>query len=123
VPTYTSTGGAAGGANGVVLSCPIDRPIAPTVTTYLSAPAVWVIDQNPNADVCCNLYSTNPGGNIVTGGTVCSSGASSGYQVLTPPSVYDGTTYSSFSLSCTIPAAYNGLQSSIDGYRAETFSR
>ncbi|HEY6036237.1 MAG TPA: trypsin-like serine protease [Kofleriaceae bacterium] len=123
VPAYTSAGAAAGGASGGVVSCPIDRPIAPSVTTYASVPAVWVIDQNPNADVCCNLYSNNPSGAVVTGDSVCSSGAGSGYQVLALPSVYDGKTYSSFSLSCTIPPAYGGLQSSIDGYRALTFAR
>jgi hypothetical protein len=123
-PAYSSDGGVYGGAYGAVMNCPIDRPIAPTVSTFVSAPNVWVVDQNPTSDVCCHLLSKNPSGVEVVGNDVCSSGASSSVQTLTLPSVLDETTYSHFDLVCTVPAANaNGGLSGIDGYRVSLFSR
>jgi len=46
--------------------CPIDRDIAPTLSTKVAA-TVWVLDENPSTDVCCTLHSKNPGGGVVNG--------------------------------------------------------
>jgi Trypsin len=122
-PPYTSDGGITGGANGTVVLCPIDRPIAPTASNFVGVSHIWVTDQNPSADVCCHLQSNNPGGALISGAQVCSSGASSASQTLVLPSLYDPLTFSQFSISCTLPAASAGAQSAIDGYRVELSAR
>jgi hypothetical protein len=115
-PSYTSDGGIAGGPNGTVVVCPIDRPIAPTAANLVGAPDIWVVDSNAGADVCCHLQSNNPGGQLISGTEVCTSGT--GAQTLTLSSLYDPYTWSSFSLSCTLPAG-----TSIDGYRVQLSAR
>jgi hypothetical protein len=102
--------------------CPIDRDIAPTLSTKVAA-TVWVLDENPSADVCCQLHSKNPGGAVVTSpaapaGPVCSTGASSTYQTLALPQLTDTSTYSHYYITCTVPGTSSGTSSMILTYRA-----
>jgi hypothetical protein len=123
-PVYSSDGSMLGDGSGTVAICPIDRPIAPTASNFVSVPHVWVTDQNPNEDVCCHLQSSNPGGALIVGEDVCSSGASGAGQDLLLSSLYDPYTYSQFSIQCTIPPpSSNGAPSSVDGYRVELSAR
>jgi hypothetical protein len=104
-------------ASTVTAVCPIDRVIAPTVSTKVSA-VVWVRDQNPSLDVCCTLNSKNPSGNLVSSPQVCSSGSSSSYQQLTLPQISDGYTYSHYYVQCSIPGTSGGAFSELLTYRS-----
>lgn len=105
-----------GSGTGRIL-CPIQRPGDSGFPNVVDVPRLFVLDRHPTQDVCCHLQSKNPSGKLITTTEVCSSGASSGYQSLTLPSVYDNTTWSQFSLVCSVPGnAALGL-SGIQSYR------
>jgi hypothetical protein len=97
--------------------CPIDRQIAPTVSTKVAA-TVWVVDESTSANVCCTLHSKNPGGAEVNGSQVCSSGSSSNYQTLSLAQITDGATFSHYFITCTVPGTSSGLVSKVLTYRS-----
>jgi hypothetical protein len=102
----------------VTALCPAERPIgAGTLTTALSG-RVFVVDQSSTSDVCCRAVSKNPAGAKVTGTWSCSSGSSSGYQILDLAALSDTYSFSAFFLECQVPAASSGLYSRIQMYRA-----
>lgn len=101
----------------VTALCPAERPVgAGTFTTALSG-RVFVVDQNPLSEVCCRAVSKNPGGAKITGTWSCSSGSSSGYQILDLAALSDTYTFSTFFLECQVPAPSSGLYSRIQMYR------
>jgi hypothetical protein len=105
-------------AASVTAICPAPRPsINGSFTTDFSG-NVWVIDRHPTLNVCCRAYSKNPGGAVVTGTQVCSTGESSTYQTLTLPGINDPYSWSHFYVQCTIPAAFNAARSRILTYRS-----
>jgi len=110
-------------ATATSVSCPITRPIAPTVADTVRVPRIWVFDRHPTQDVCCHVESKNPGGQAIVTDDVCSSGNQPDYQALTLPSVHDTYSFSQFSISCSIPPPYNGAQSGVHGYRAQLANR
>lgn len=103
-------------ASTVTALCPAERPIGTGQTTSLSG-RVFVVDQNPVSDVCCRAVSKNPGGTKVTGTWTCSSGSSSGYQILDLAALSDTYSFSSFFLECQVPASSSGVYSRIQMYR------
>jgi hypothetical protein len=96
--------------------CPADRTLAPALSTKVSA-VVWVVDESSAANVCCTVNSKNPDGVIVSSPQVCSSGVSSGYQMLTLAQISDGYTYSHYYVQCSVPGTSNGLISKVLTYR------
>ena len=97
--------------------CPIDRTIAPTLSTSVSA-TVWVIDQSSTQNVCCTLTSTNPLGNPpISSPQVCSSGKSASVQTLSLAQITDTKTFSHYAITCTVPAV-DGSASQLLTYRA-----
>ncbi len=119
-PTYTADGAVTGGPSGAVMVCPVDRPISPTAN-FIRAPHVWVVDRSTSSNVCCHLQSQ--GDASVTGDDVCSTGATTAVQSLTLPSIYDTHANDFVTVSCTLPAAQSGAESSIEGYRVELSNR
>jgi hypothetical protein len=116
--TYGSDGEALNGSAGASeFLCPMRRPGENGFTNVVDMPRLFVLDRNPYADVCCNLQSKNPSGQLIMTTTVCSSGATSGYQSLVLPSVYVPFTWSQFSLNCSIPGSGALGLSGIQGYR------
>lgn len=105
------------------LVCPIKRPIGPTVADWVRVPRVWVYDRHPTEDVCCHVQSKNPGGALVSGDEVCSSGSSSSYQTLVLPSVRDTFSFSQASVQCTVPGPSADGQSGVHGLRAQLANR
>ncbi|HEY4240765.1 MAG TPA: hypothetical protein VGM88_13175 [Kofleriaceae bacterium] len=118
--TVTNNGGAgnASTTTSATALCSIDRDIAPTVTTSVSA-TVWAIDQHPSTSLCCTLY-TAYNGSTIAGDHVCLSGASSSVRTISlntsTPLVAPGTFWTFF-VSCTVPPTSAGAQSSIAAYR------
>ena len=100
----------------VIAVCPAERPVGANLTTKASG-QVFVVDQSVTGDVCCRIESKNPGGAIVTGPLVCSSGTSASYQALTLPEITDAFTYSHFFVWCSVPAINGVLASRIQMYR------
>ena len=100
----------------VTAVCPAERELRPGTTTRLSG-RVWVVDRNPNANVCCRTYSKNPGGRTVAGAWRCTSGSSSNYRSLTLPQIQDPYSWSHFFVQCKLPPRYNGRASRIQMYR------
>lgn len=97
--------------------CPVDRQIAPTLSTKVAA-TVWVIDQSTSANVCCTINSKNPGGAVVSNPTpVCSTGSTTSVQTLSLPQITDTFTFSHYYVQCTVPAMSGGLSSKILTYR------
>lgn len=97
--------------------CPIDRQIAPTVSTKVAA-TVWVVDESSSANVCCTLHSRNPNGVSVNSAQVCSSGQTSASQQLSLAQITDNTTFSHYFITCTVPALSSGLVSKVLTYRS-----
>ena len=97
-------------------NCPVERPIAPTVTTKLSA-KIFVVDRHPTNNVCCSVNSRNPSGAIVASALVCSTGSSASYQQLNIAQITDTATYSQFNVFCLVPPASGGNTSRIQTYR------
>ena len=97
--------------------CPIDRQIAPTVSTKVAA-TVWVVDQSTSANICCTLHSKNPAGGEQSSPQVCSSGSNSTYQTISLAQITDNATFSHYFISCTVPGTSSGLASKILTYRS-----
>jgi hypothetical protein len=97
--------------------CPIDRQIAPTLSTKVQA-TVWVVDQSTSANICCTLHSKNPAGGEQTSPQVCSSSSSSTYQTISLAQITDGATFSHYFISCTVPGTSSGLASKVLTYRS-----
>lgn len=116
--TY-GTGGEAynGGTATSQILCPIQRPGNGTYANVVDVPRLFVLDRHPTANVCCKLQSKNPSGTRITSTEVCSTGASTDYQPLALPSVYDNTTWSQFSLVCSVPGSASLGLSGIQAYR------
>lgn len=104
------------GASGATASCPADRQLAPSLATKVAA-TVWVIDQSTSGNVCCTVSSHNTSGATVSSPSVCSAGKSSAIQALSLAQITDTYTFSSFYVSCTLPAAESGVASQIVTYR------
>lgn len=104
-------------ASSATAVCPIDRQIAPTVSTKVAA-TVWVVDESSTANVCCTLHSRNPSGAIVNSAQVCSTGQSSASQSLALAQITDGTTFSHYYITCTVPGLSGGLVSKVLTYRS-----
>ncbi len=102
--TVTNEGEAQNQTNWTVTAvCPAERPIgAGELQTELSG-KVFVVDQHPWSNVCCRAISKNPSGATQYGSWECSSGDSSGYQVLDVDPVTDNYTWSHFMLQCMVP--------------------
>jgi hypothetical protein len=122
-PTYTSTAQAQNGTTSTVtLNCPSRRiNDGGGFPTYVFGRA-WVIDRHPTSDVCCHVETKNPGGASYVGGTVCSTGASTGAQTLLVdfPKVNDPYTYSHFQMVCSVPPTSAGAASALHTYRIYT---
>jgi hypothetical protein len=97
--------------------CPIDRQIAPTLSTKVAA-TVWVVDESTSANVCCTLHSKNLAGGEQSSPQVCSSGSSSAYQTISLAQITDGATFSHYFISCTVPGTSSGLVSKVLTYRS-----
>ncbi|HEX5750612.1 MAG TPA: trypsin-like serine protease [Archangium sp.] len=122
--TYSGDGEAFNGGSGTLkLLCPIPRPGEAGFADVVDVPRLFVFDRHPSQDVCCHLQSKNPDGQLITTTQVCSSGASSAYQSLSLPSVYDGTTWSQFNLVCSVPGSATLGLSGIQGYRSRLSKR
>lgn len=112
-----------GGGGSSQFLCPIQRSGHGGFANVASVSRLFVLDRHPTENVCCHLQSKNPSGKRIATTEVCSSGASTGYQQLELPSVYDNTTWSQFSLVCSVPgSAAQGL-SGIQTYRPSLFIR
>jgi len=105
-------------ATAVVALCPTDRIISPAVSTTLSA-TVWVVDESSTASVCCTVISAYPGGNAITSAPACTSlpGKSGNVSVLSVSQITDTKSFSSFFVSCTLPATEGNSASQILTYR------
>jgi hypothetical protein len=124
LPTYTSSGQVRNsGLVGLQLLYPIRRPHASGFSNAVTAPKLFVVDRHPTQDICCQLQSSNPNGQIVTSAEQCSQGSSTGYQLLNLPLVYDNYSWSQFSVACSVPGTSNGAQSSVLTYRAKRAKR
>lgn len=100
----------------VTAVCPAERPAGADLTTKVSATA-FVVDQSSAGNVCCKVVSKNAGGAVVQSATVCSAGASSGYQGLSLPEITDPYSFSHFYVQCDVPAVSGGLTSRIQMVR------
>lgn len=97
--------------------CPMQRPGDGGFANVVDVPRLFVLDRSSTSDVCCALQSKNPTGTLIDTTTVCSSGASSTYQSLTLPSIYDNYTWSQFNVVCSVPGSSALGLSGIAGYR------
>lgn len=104
-----------GGAT-VTAVCPAERPIG-TGGTTLVAGTVFVIDRNPSTNVCCRVVSKNAAGNLVQSAQVCSTGSATTTQSLALPQISDPFSFSSYMVTCDVPAASAGAASRIQMYR------
>lgn len=100
----------------VTAVCPAERPAGTDLTTKISATA-FVVDQSSTGNVCCKVASKNAGGALVQSATVCSTGASSGYQALSLAEITDPYSFSHFYVQCDVPAISGGLASRIQMVR------
>jgi hypothetical protein len=100
----------------VTAVCPAERPAGADLTTKVSG-QVFVVDQSTIANVCCKVVSKNAGGASVQSATICSAGASSGYQALSLPEITDPFSFSHFYVQCDVPPVSAGLTSRIQMYR------
>jgi trypsin len=116
--SYGGDGEAFNAGSGLTqIVCPIQRTGDAGYANVLDMPHLFVLDRHASADVCCHLQSKNPSGKLITTTDVCSSGSGSGYQSLVLPSVYDNTTWSQFSLVCSVPGSAALGLSGIQTYR------
>ncbi len=100
--------------------CPVRRVYDEGVfANQLDVPRMFVYDRHPTEDVCCFVRSKNPGGAEIDGALECTSGSSSSYQTLQVPSLYDNTSWSQFSLVCSVPPSSSGGESGIHTYRPQ----
>jgi len=104
-------------ASYVTAVCPVERPIGTGQTTTKVSGQVWVVDQNPSGNVCCMMVSQNANGATVMSSWSCSSGSSSGYQILSLPQITDAYTYSHYFVRCSLPPSYSSQTSRIQMYR------
>jgi hypothetical protein len=104
-----------GSASAVDVNCPTFR----LLDADLVFGKAFVIDRHPTENVCCEVFSKNPGGTLEVNDSVCSSGASTSRQILDLnfPKVYDPFTFSHFGVRCKLPAAHNGAKSKLLTYR------
>lgn len=88
------------------VSCPIDRPIAPTAANVAWGDRVWVHQPAGAAPVCCHLHGEEPptSNASVDGGETCSVAGGATEQSLFVPTIHDAHTFDSFSLVCNLPA-------------------
>lgn len=122
--SYDTEGGitnATASASDVV--CPVTRPVTPSYADTVSVPKVWVIDRSSTANVCCEVQSKNASGALTVSETVCSTGNSSTYQTLVLPSVRDTYSYSSATVTCSLPGTTTSGSSKVLGYRSRVSNR
>lgn len=100
-------------ASVVTVVCPVERDPSSISISGL----VFVVDQNPSANVCCHVASKNPGGGLVTRSDVCSTGNNPDQQHFDIPEITDKASWSHFFVTCTIPPANNNAASRIQMYR------
>lgn len=100
-------------AAAVTAVCPAERN--PAWNDFSAT--VWVRDRHTVEAVCCRVMSKNPGGAVVAGEQVCTTGSSSGYKTLSVPAIRDAFSFSHFYVECTLPAAESG-RSAILTYRS-----
>jgi hypothetical protein len=107
------------GATTATVLCPVFVDAGTSGQATSGIPRAFVTDQSLD-DVCCSSRVKNTGQSVVSGGTICSSGASSGAQSLslTNPATPGGNfTFTHRWIQCDVPAISSGLASEIRTYR------
>ena len=98
--------------------CPVERSAIDGNFGKKLKAKLFVLDRNPDSDVCCRVKSRTPNGNTIQSAQVCSSGSSSSYQTLNTAEISQQYTFGNFYVQCTVPPKYNGSTSRIITYRA-----
>ncbi|MGH1344074.1 MAG: hypothetical protein ACRBN8_21120 [Nannocystales bacterium] len=102
-------------SSGMYAVCPAERPVDDLATEVSGR--VFVVDQHPTSNACCRAASKNPSGSYQYSSWECSSGSSSGYQILDVDPVNDGYSWSHFMLQCYLPPMSGNAASRIQTYR------
>jgi hypothetical protein len=107
------------GSTTATMVCPVFVDSGQAGLATSGNPQAFVTDLNTADDVCCSSRVKNTSQSVVSGGTVCSSGASSGAQqlVLTNPGTPGGNfTFTQRWIQCDVPGVSAGA-SEIRFYR------
>lgn len=86
--------------------CPVFVDTSTSGQSTSGTPVVWVTDQNVSSDVCCSSRVKNTSQNMISGGTLCSSGTNSAAQELslTNPATSGGNfTFTHRWIQCDVP--------------------
>lgn len=100
------------GSTTATVMCPVFVDAGQSGLGTSGTPVAFVTDQNLSNDVCCSARVKNTGQSVVSGGTLCSSGSSSGAQELTltnPDTPGGNFTFTHRWLQCDLPAVSTGV--------------